>query len=517
MTINEVRTADAIFGAGDGEERIARDRVIAVGRLASQISPVDPMEKAFHRLAEEISGESADTNAKHLLHQYPLRPDLLAMTNLWRRPSGTFLAAAKGAPEAIGELCRLPPDAQTAVARVVDELAQQGMRVIGVAEASVDGVQPKTQREIPFEFLGLVGIADPIRASVPPAVRECRSAGIRVIMITGDYPATARAIAEQAGLETGDVVTGTEVARMDDAALAEGVKRTSVFARTQPGQKVRIVEALKRNGEIVAMTGDGVNDAPSLKAAHIGVAMGGRGTDVAREASDIVLLQDDFGSIVRTIRLGRRIFDNIRKAMGFVMATHIPIAGLALLPLFFNLPLIILPVHIAFLEMVVDPVCSIAFEAEPDERDVMSRRPRNPKSSLFSWPLIAWSLLQGTAVLVATASIFLLAFDRGMPEAEVRSLAFLTLVIGNVALILAGRSFSTSVIRAFSRPNPVLWIVLGVDAMLLGLVLSWKPVRNLFQFGPLHADDVVICIAIGAAVLVFLEFLKKPFCRTLRT
>jgi len=336
-------------------------------------------------------------------------------------------------------------------------------------------------------------------------------------MITGDYPATARAIAEQAGLETGDVVTGTEVARMDDAALAERLKRTSVFARIQPGQKVRIVEALKRNGEIVAMTGDGVNDAPSLKAAHIGVAMGGRGTDVAREASDIVLLQDDFGSIVRTIRLGRRIFDNIRKAMGFVMATHIPIAGLALLPLFFNLPLIILPVHIAFLEMVVDPVCSIAFEAEPDERDVMSRRPRNPKSSLFSWPLIAWSLLQGTAVLVATASIFLLAFDRGMPEAEVRSLAFLTLVIGNVALILAGRSFSTSVIRAFSRPNPVLWIVLGVDAMLLGLVLSWETVRNLFQFGQLHAGDVVICIAVGATVLVFLEFLKKPFRHALRT
>jgi Ca2+-transporting ATPase len=244
--------------------------------------------------------------------------------------------------------------------------------------------------------------------------------------------------------------------------------------------------------------------------------MGNRGSDVAREASAIVLLQDDFGSIVQTIRLGRRIYDNIRKAVGFVMAAHIPIAGLAMLPLLFGLPIVLLPVHIAFLELVVDPVCSVAFEAEPDERDIMSRPPRDPKGSLFSLPLVVWSLLQGAAVFGATAAVFWIALRRGMPEAEVRSLAFPTLVIGNVVLILAGRSFSTSVARAFLRPNPTLWTVLGIDAILLAIILGSAGVRELFRFGPLHLDDITLCLAVGAVVLIALELLKRPFSGALR-
>jgi P-type Ca2+ transporter type 2C len=408
------------------------------------------------------------------------------------------------------------PDSQAMIAQGAEQMARQGMRVLGVAKAVLKGDPPGDQHDIPFDFLGLVGLADPVRASVPSAVRECRSAGIRVIMITGDYPATARAIAQQAGLDVGDLMSGADVARLDDTALADRVQTATVFARTQPEQKMRIVQALKAKGEIVAMTGDGVNDAPSLKAAHIGIAMGGRGTDVAREASAIVLIQDDFSSIVHTIRLGRRIYDNIRKAMGFVMAAHIPIAGLALLPLAFGIPLILFPVHIAFLEMVVDPVSSIAFEAEPEEGDVMSRPPRNPKSPLFSLPLILWSLLQGTTVLVATAAIFLIAWRRGMPEAELRSLAFVTLVVGNIALILAGRSFSTSIVRALLSPNPVLWTVLGVDAVLLAAILSWPTMRELFRFGPLHPDDLLLCIGVGFGVLLVLELLKRPFRRALR-
>ena len=515
MTIADVRPADAVLHTASAVSGGAEaDQVIAFGRLASQVEPFDPMELAFHLRAEELALEAAVP--QDLVHQYPLGSGLLAMTNVWRQPDGSLLAAAKGAPETIAGLCRLSPGIQAIIAQSAEQMARQGMRVLGVAKAVLEGDPPGSQHDIPFDFLGLVGLADPIRASVPSAVRECRSAGIRVIMITGDYPATARAIAREAGLDIGDLMSGADVARLDDAVLADRVRTATVFARIQPEQKMRIVQALKANGEIVAMTGDGVNDAPSLKAAHIGIAMGGRGTDVAREASAIVLIQDDFSSIVHTIRLGRRIYDNIRKAMGFVMAAHIPIAGLALLPLALGIPLILFPVHIAFLEMVVDPVSSIAFEAEPEEGDVMSRPPRNPKSPLFSFPLILWSLLQGATVLVATAAIFLIAWKRGMPEAELRTLAFVTLVEGNIALILAGRSFSPSVLRAFSRPNPVLWTVLGSDAVLLTTILSWPTLRELFRFGPLHPDDLVLCLGVGFGMLLVLELLKNPFRRALR-
>ncbi len=509
LTENRMTIAEVHPAGGVGAEM-----VIAFGRLASQLKPFDPMEQAFHLRAEELALDAVV--AGDLVHQYPLSSGLLAMTNVWRRPDGSLQAAAKGAPEAIAGLCRFSPDRQARIAQEAERMAVQGIRVLGVAKAVLKADPPASQQDIAFEFLGLVGLADPLRASVPAAVRECRSAGIRVIMITGDYPATARAIAQQAGIDVADLMSGQDVVRLDDAALADRARTVTVFARIQPEQKMRIVQALKANGEIVAMTGDGVNDAPSLKAAHIGIAMGGRGTDVAREASAIVLIEDDFSSIVHTIRLGRRIYDNIRKAMGFVMAAHIPVAGLALLPLAFGIPLILFPVHIAFLEMVVDPVSSLAFEAEPDERDVMSRPPRHPKSPLFSVPLILWSLLQGTIVLIATAAIFLIAWKRGMPETEVRSLAFVALVVGNVAVILAGRSFSTSVIRAFSRPNPMLWTVLGVDAIFLAIILSWPPMRDLFRFGPLHAADLGFCAAVGVGILTVLELLKRPFRRALR-
>ena len=515
MTIADVRPADAVLrtvSAFGGEA--GADQVVAFGRLASQVKPFDPMELAFHRRAEQQALQAA--MPQDLVHQYPLGSGLLAMTNVWRRADGSLLAAAKGAPEAIAELCRFSSENRAMIAADAEQMAAQGMRVLGVAKAVLTGDPPGSQRDIAFEFLGLVGLADPVRASVPAAMRECRSAGIRVIMITGDYPPTARAIAEQSGIDVGDLVSGQDIARLDDAALADRVRTATVFARIQPEQKMRIVQALKANGEVVAMTGDGVNDAPSLKAAHIGIAMGGRGTDVAREASAIVLLEDDFSSIVHTIRLGRRIYDNIRKAMGFVMAAHIPVAGLALLPLAFGIPLVLFPVHIAFLEMVVDPVCSIAFEAEPEEGDVMSRPPRDPRSPLFSFPLILWSLLQGATVLVATSAIFLIAWMRGMPEVEVRSLAFVALVVGNIAMILAGRSFSTSIVRALSRPNPVLWTVLGVDAALLTAILGWPALRELFRFGPLHPDDLLLCIGVGFATLLVLELLKRPFRRALR-
>jgi Ca2+-transporting ATPase len=494
-------------------------RLLTTGVLASAPDPVDPMEKAFHDLSQErVSvGPERGGSSWVLERTYGLRPDLLAMTQAWHTDDrSTSLIAAKGAPEAIAGLSRLSADDLARVRRAADEMGARGLRVLGIAQAFASHPLPDSQRDFSFEFLGLVGLADPLRAAVPDAMRECRSAGIRVIMITGDYPVTARAIARQAGIDSERVISGQELTSLSESELESEVGRTSVFARIMPQQKLRIVNALKVNGEVVAMTGDGVNDAPSLKAADIGVAMGGRGTDVAREASSIVLLDDDFRSIVQAVRLGRRIYDNLRKAMGFIFAVHVPIAGLAILPLALGLPILFGPVHIAFLEMIIDPVCSLAFEAETEERNIMRRPPRRPEEPLFSLPFVAWSILQGAVGFGAVAAAYLLAINGGMPEAEVRALAFFSLVMVIISLILVNRSFSASILTALDRPNRALGLVVLFAMTVLSLTLLWPTARDLFRFGPLHPDDLGITLALAAAVLITLELLKYVLKRSLR-
>ncbi|WP_246799388.1 cation-translocating P-type ATPase [Bradyrhizobium sp. CCBAU 51753] len=493
--------------------------VLDYGILASSPQPLDPMERALHALAGDIRRETSGRDAHaQLVHTYGLRPELLAMAQVWRSSlAEEHIVAAKGAPEAIAGLCRLSNADQEAMRNAVGLMAEQGLRVLGVAAAVYEGNQlPCSQESFAFRFLGLVGFADPLRSGVPGAVRECRSAGIRVAMITGDYPVTATAIAKQAGLNVHDVITGDQIKLMNDLELAEHVKRVNVFARVLPEQKLRIVQAMKRNGEIVAMTGDGVNDAPSLKTAHIGIAMGGRGTDVAREASSIVLLDDDFSAIISAIRLGRRIYDNLRKAMAFIFAVHVPVAGLALLPLVFGLPLILGPVHIAFLELIIDPVCSLVFEAEREERDVMARPPRQADSPLFTWALVGWSVLQGALIFALVAILFVVALHVGMPTDEVRALTFFALIGSIVGLVLVNRSFSSSFLSAFFRPNPALAVILVSIAGALGTALLWPPASSLFRFGPLHSDDLMIALGPGVALLVVLELLKPLWGMQLR-
>jgi Ca2+-transporting ATPase len=501
-------------GAPHASLPLAVHDLVRFGILASAATPFDPMEKAFHYTGARIAGTVPEAG-RALLRAYGLRPDLLAVTQVWRiEAQDDLVVATKGAPEAIGRLCHLPAPAMIELKMKVDTMAAQGLRVLGVARGRHrDVTLPDAVQDFEFEFVGLVGLADPIRASVPAAVADCRSAGIKVIMITGDYPATASAIARQAGLQARRVMSGEELLRCSDEDLKRRVKDVDIFARIMPEQKLRIVNALKAAGEVVAMTGDGVNDAPSLKAAHIGIAMGGRGTDVAREASDMVLLDDDFGSVVKAIRLGRRIYDNLRKAMAFIFAVHVPIAGLALLPLILGMPLIFTPIHIAFLEMVIDPVCSLVFEAETEEDDVMRRPPRPPNEPLFSWRLLAWSVLQGTLALALVATIYVIAFRRGMPENEARALAFFSLVTAIVALILVNRSFSASFLMAFRRPNRVLWIVLAGVVSILTLTLTWPDASALFRFGPLHADDLALTLGAGVAVMVILEIVKPLWRR----
>jgi len=391
----------------------------------------------------------------------------------------------------------------------IKPMASRGLRVLGVARASFGGdALPDSPREFAFAFLGLVGLADPLRPSVPDAVRECRSAGIRVVMITGDYPETAAAIARDAGLDARQLISGEALDRMTAADLASQIGTADVFARIMPEQKLRIVNALKANGEIVAMTGDGVNDAPSLKAAHIGVAMGGRGTDVAREAPAIVLLDDDFGSIVKAVRLGRRIYDNLRKATAFILAVHVPIAGLALAPLVFGLPVLFGPIHIAFIEMVIDPVCSLVFEAEPEEDDVMRRPPRPPAEPIAPAALVAWSLFQGLFATATVVGVLYVALQRGMPLDETRALTFFALILTIVGLVLVNRALSASVLTALRRPNPALLWILAAVVAILTLTLAWPFAAELFRFGPLHPDDLALTAASGVVVFACLELIK---------
>jgi Ca2+-transporting ATPase len=511
MSVSALASGDACWMADDPVADLSAAPALAMlldtALLASPRTPTDPMERALHELAGAAGHHASAAGA--LLREFPLRPEWPAVTRIWEAADGARVAAAKGAPEAIAQLCRMHGEAYQAVLARADALARQGMRVLGAARAEFQGMPlPDVPQAIEFRFAGLVAFADPLRETVPEAVRECRSAGIRVIMITGDYPETARTIALQAGIDGGALVTGAQLDTFDDAALAGVVSRAAIFARITPSQKLRIVNALKAGGEVVAMTGDGVNDAPALKAAHIGIAMGGRGTDVAREAAALVLLDDDFGSIVHAVRLGRRIYDNLSKAMAYILAIHAPIAGLALLPVLLGLPLLLTPMLIAFLELVIDPTCSLVFEAQPAEENLMRRPPRNPRSPLLPPALMFWSLAQGALALATVAVTFLVAVGGGMPEGDLRALAFVTLLAVNFTLIFVNRSFGPLLHMTPHARNPWLWRVLGLAAASLAAILAWPAGRAFFGLGPLHADDLALCAGAALLLLAALEGLK---------
>ncbi len=525
MRIAELRLPDGRVLLPDNQQAITREDdfhlLAELGILASAQQPVDPMEVAFHELGDALAPATVRERQAAgwtLDRHYPLDPALLAMSHAWGNGGAgkERIIATKGAPEAIADLCGITGPDRENLQQAVDAMAERGLRVLGLADARWHADElPASQRHFKFTFRGLVGLADPLRASVPEAVRRCRAAGIRVVMITGDYPQTARAIARQAGIDADDLLTGEDIATMPDEMLRQRIAKVGVCARIMPEQKLRLVELLKQSGEIVAMTGDGVNDAPSLKAAHIGVAMGGRGTDVAREASAIVLLDDDFGSIVKAVRTGRQIYDNLRKAMGFIVAVHIPIAGLALLPLLTGMPLLLGPIHIAFLEMIIDPVCSLAFEAEKEEHDVMNRPPRKPDSPLFSRALVGWSVIQGCLALAVTSGLAWYFWQSGLDEQQLRSGTFLALVLAIAGLILVNRRYSASIASALGRPNPALAIVLGAVAMILLATQIIAPVGNLFRFEPVDLPDFGVILMAGAGMLLVLERLKRRWSRRL--
>ncbi len=511
MSVARLRTGGeelAIAEQGPADLPEAFHQLVEFAILASRRDPYDPMERAFHVLGNRFLADTEHLHADWVLaHGYALAPELLAMSQAWQSRSGDrYVIAAKGAPEAVADLCHLPPDRVETIRADVAALAGEGLRVLAVARGAYDGPDwPDSQHAFDFTFLGLLGLADPLRPGVPEAIRACAEAGIRVAMITGDHPATARAIARQAGIAADDLLTGAAMADLDDTALASRIRHTSVFARIMPEQKLRLVQAFAADGEVVAMTGDGVNDAPSLKAAHIGVAMGGRGTDVAREAAALVLLDDDFTSLVKTVRLGRRIDDNLRKAISYILAVHVPIAGMSLVPVLLGWPLLLGPIHVVFLELIIDPVSSIVFEAEPEEDGIMARPPRDPKAPLFSLALVMRGLLQGSVVLAAALAVFLAGVGDRHGEDVARGMAFVTLVLGNLGLVMANRSLGSSGFRAALLPNKALGFVLLATVLALVLTIEVPWLRDLFGFARLGAGQVAESIGAAVAGAVVIE------------
>ena len=475
--------------------------LIDLAALASELEPFDAMDKAIVLSCSEQALQQRRTWI--LEKDYGMREGFLAMCHAWRVPGAQQLrVAVKGAPETVLALCR-----RNDLLDALGPMAERGWRVLGVAQAEADAAADDPAGYA-WRWAGFVALADPLRASVPAAVALCRRAGIRVVMITGDFPGTALNIARQAGLDAGQALTGAQVAAMDDGALALAVKRTSVFARVRPGEKLRLVQAYRAAGEIVAMTGDGVNDAPALKAAHIGVAMGRRGTDVAREAAALVLLEDDFGSIVDTVRLGRRIYENIRNAMRYLVSVHVPIAGISFLPLAFGWPLVLYPVHVVFLEFVIDPACSVVFEAESSERGAMERPPRDPRAALFGARMLATSLLLGATLLAAVFAAYAWAVAAGHSDAEARAVAFAAIVFGNLALILVNRSHERLALETLREPNPALWWVVGAALGALALALYLPAASAIFRFAPLGAADLGVAALAGVAGVAWYEVAK---------
>lgn len=521
LAIGTAQAPELRVWAADARPRLgeAFHPLIEHAILASAPVPFDPMESAFHTLGQEHLGvQGLPAQDRALVHTYALSAQLKAMSHVWSSGNGQdFTVSAKGAPEAVMDLCHMPEPQRAQWSATVEQMAAQGLRVLAVAQGRCAGEPwPDSAHDFSFEWVGLLGLTDPLREGIVHAVAECRSAGIRVIMITGDHPATAQVIARQAGLAEGNILTGAEMDRLDDTALRARLADTSVCARITPAQKLRIVQALQALGETVGMTGDGVNDAPALRAAHVGIAMGLRGTDVAREAAALVLVDNQFTAIVQGIRLGRQIFDNLQKSMRYIFAVHIPIAGMALLPMAAGLPPLLLPMHVALLELIIDPACSIAFEQEPADPQLMQRPPRNTLTPLLGRQVMLWSLLQGLCVLGAVLFSHAWAQSQQLSQDQARTMAFITLVLGNAVLIMVNRAPPDRLWSSLRVPNPTAWVVIAAALMLLLICIHMPWLARALAFEPLNLASWGVASGLamlGLAAVAALQWLALAFGR----
>lgn len=476
--------------------------------FASNERSIDPMEKA---IADKYQAINTPINME-LIKEYTLSTGLFAMTRVLRLDQSTVMAFCKGAPEAVLSICGMSKTDIDRELLKLEEFAGKGYRVLAFASGAVDEDElPNAQTGLTLSYNGMVCFEDPIRAEVPNSVLECNKAGIQVIMITGDYPLTARSIAHQIGLPNHDkVISGPDLDALSEEELQKEIIDTRVFARIVPEQKMRIVQALRANGHIVAMTGDGINDAPALKSADIGIAMGMKGTDVAREASSLVLLDDNFTSIVEAIRSGRRIYDNLEKAMSYIIAIHIPIIGLVLLPGFIpSLPILLMPLHIVFMELIIDPACSIAFESEQEEMGIMTRPPRPVNKKFFGWASMIKSMSKGFLLLAAVLAVFLITLHEGHSPDEVRAISFSTLIIGNLIMIIHSLSQTRDFISVLRENNKALVFITLIAICILTLILSIPFLQDLFSMQFPGYYHFSVALAAGLLLLLFLEGFKK--------
>ena len=502
--VTDAHGSESIHGSDDYTQ------VVDYGVLASQIKPFDPMEEAFIKagtgLHDDISSVYGEMT---IIKEYPLEESSLSVVHVWGNGEKQEVVALKGAPEVVFALCGVKGKHSEQLRLRVKELASKGLRVIAVAKGAPRDELPKERDAYSYTFLGLVALADPIRAEAADAVALCRKAGIRVIMITGDYAETARRIGSVIGLDSERVVTGGDFAAMSESERDEVIKTTSIFSRVVPAQKLLIVNALKDNGEVVAMTGDGVNDAPALKSAHIGIAMGQRGTDVAREAASIVLLDDNFASIVQGVRTGRRIFANLQKAMIYILTVHMPIIMLSLVPVFFGWSLVLLPIHIVFIEFIIDPSCTLIFEGEDEEPDTMERPPRKLGSALFSRSMVLLSAVTGLFISGVIVVGHWLMLDMGWSEDKARAITFLLIILTNVLMILV-ISGKRVVAQAFGGGEVnALAIIVAIVALALTVIYGVQPIRELFHFAPITLVEAITAFGIAVVTTMLVVPMRR--------
>ncbi|RZJ34580.1 MAG: cation-translocating P-type ATPase [Flavobacterium sp.] len=485
-----------------GINKASIQNLIATAVLASRSDTHDPMEIAIQQLSQKLG---AGPGPHVIVREYPLSQKNFAMTQVAKLRDKT-IANCKGAPEAVLAMCELSEDRIDEILESVKKMAASGLRVLAVANATPGATLPQDQQDLKYEFLGLLGFEDPIRAEVPAAVSECMDAGIKVIMITGDYPETAKAIALKIGLPSSTILTGNEIENLTDIQLTQVIRNINIFARVIPHHKLRIVQAFQANNEIVAMTGDGINDAPALKAADIGIAMGMKGTDVARESASLILTDDNFASIVNAIRSGRRIFDNLQKSMGYIVAIHIPIIILTVFPaLFSSFPVLMLPLHIIFLELIVDPACSVVFEVEKEELFIMKKPPRNANKPFFGLEKIWINVVRGLFLSAFAISVYIICMKLKLPDGQIRACSFSALILGNIALIFSSLSKTRSVVSVIKGDNKALLAITAVALVLLWIILKIPALAKMFQF---EFPGYYMLLQISVAAILFLGVLE---------